>query len=198
MAVGAVMATIAGLLGILSVVGLPFDEVLFSGTGFGAPPPTAVLALTGAVLAGAAAFSVAQALAFRSAFETLAFFDPRYARPRGLALLAVIGVLIGSVGWVVIVGGFYEAVLCAGSKTSIPATCVPVGPLLAGLALVGLGGLLAFVGYIGIAIGLWRAGSRYRSVPMRIGAILLLIPLVGTLGALLVLAGALRQRAGLT
>lgn len=195
-AFGAAMAFVAGLIGIVTAAGLPVASVLLGGSG-GDTVSVSLLALTGLALAGAAAFSVVQAFLFRSAFEGLAFFDPRFARPSTLALLAVFGILVTALGAVLIVGSFYEATVCAGSASSIPPSCVPGGPLLVGLFVAAIGTILAFVGYVGVALGIWRTGGRYRSTMLRVGAVLMVVPFVATVGAVVVWVGARRRSAHL-
>jgi hypothetical protein len=85
-------------------------------------------------------------------------------------------------------------VSCAGSGVPIPSSCLLSNTFWGGVALLGLGGLLAFVGYIGVLLGIWRLGTRYADAMFKVGAILLIIPYINLIGAILILIGARTAR----
>ncbi len=193
------LAALLALANALSVilVSVAFSEwgslVTFAGATGGVTvsvPPLWVaiaLAISGAIIA------IAEILAFRAAFGGLAYFDRRFATPAKLASLMLIGSLVVLVAGVVLLDFLYGAVQCAGTGNVVPASCISLSTLWLGLALAGVGGLVTLVGYLGVVVGVWRLGGRYRVGLFRVGAVLLLIPFVSALGSIIVAFGAWRH-----
>jgi hypothetical protein len=149
--------------------------------------------VTLALVAGGSGVALAETLAFFSAFRGLACFDYRFSAPSRFAFLLLIGELVVLFGGVVLTAFLYGAIQCAGSGHAVPSSCIDLATFWAGFALLGIGSIVTLVGYVGVAVGVWRLGTRYRVRLFRIGAVLLLIPYVSGLGSALVALGARRQ-----
>lgn len=154
----------------------------------------AVAVLFGVLLSASLAISLVQLWLFRSAFSDLAPIDSRFSTPRTLVLVAMIGfvlVLLGFVGLIVVV---FQPNTCTSGGSSATSPCVNLGASLGFLALLAVGGITVFVGYIGLLVGIWRLGTRYDEGLFKAAAILLiLIPFVGAI-LLLIAARSSRKR----
>jgi len=140
-------------------------------------------------LGTAAVVSILELLLVRGGFVELSAHDHRFTSPASLALVAVIGVVLASLGVGLLFDALYRAVACAGVGNPIPTGCLPGGEELAGFGLTGVGAIMAIVGYIGVLIGIWRLGTRYDETVFKVGAILLIFPLLNIVGAILLLVG---------
>ncbi len=58
-------------------------------------------------------------------------------------------------------------------------------------------GIIGLIGYIGVAIGIWRFGVRYGEGKFKAGAILIFFPLLNVVGLVLILIAARSTRAKL-
>jgi hypothetical protein len=186
---------------ILSLVGVIFGLAVSAVTNLGG----LVSATTGssgvvvrlppvALLVGVVVTSVAVELAglffYRTAFRTLAPVDRRFSTPSGLALVAIVGLVLAVLGVGLFLAALYEAVHCVGAGNPITQACLFTGTFYGGTALLAIGAIVAVVGYIGVLVGIWRLGSRYERSLFKVGAILLLIPYLNLVGAILIWAGA--------
>ena len=88
-----------------------------------------------------------------------------------------------------------QAITCAGSGNPITSACLNVGTLLGIVAVMGITAIIILVGYIGLLIGIWRLGSRYSSDGFKVGAVLLIFPVLSVAGAILILVSARNARA---
>ncbi len=131
---------------------------------------------------------------YRQAFRALAPGDPRFATPATLVLLALVALVIVVLGAIGLVDVVYQAVLCAGSGNPITSTCINVGDLLGLVAVVAIGGIIALIGYIGLLIGIWRLGTRYGEGMFKVGAILLIFPVLSFVGLIMILVAARSAR----
>lgn len=143
------------------------------------------------VLVGVA-FSIVNILLLRTSFRELVPHDRRFSTPSKLALLAVVGVVLVVIGLYPLLLGAQSFLVCASNttNTTLQAQCPGLGEALAGFGLLAVGGIIALVGYIGCLVGIWRFGSRYGNDLFKIGAILLIFPLLNVVGAILILVGA--------
>jgi uncharacterized membrane protein len=132
---------------------------------------------------------------YRSAFHTLAPHDSRFSTPASLVLLALIAILIIVAAAAYLVYGAYEAILCAGSGHPVTSACFSVGTLLGLVAIVGVAAVLALIGWIGLLIGIWRLGSRYNESLFKVGAVLLIFPVLNVVAVILILVAARSARA---
>ncbi len=137
-------------------------------------------------------------LLYRAAFRDLARVDRRFASPASFALVAFIGVILAVTGAALTLDALYRAVQCAGAGHPLTSACLPLGSLFGGIALVVIGGIAALVGYLGILIGVWRLGTRFDEAAFKVGAILLILPLLNIVGAILILIGARAGRRKVT
>jgi Protein of unknown function (DUF973) len=165
--------------------------------------PTFVLSVETLYFIGAVAgiglvFGLVELLFYRQAFATLAAVDPRFSTPSSLVLAAMVGlviVVLAGVGLFVVV---YQAILCAGAGSPITSTCLDAGTLLGLVGLLVVAALIVFVGYIGLLVGIWRLGTRYDESLFKVGAVLLIIPVLNLVGLILIIvaARAARNKAG--
>lgn len=182
------MASVAGLV-VSSVTDVSRLITVTSGTGgtsIALLPPWVWVALIGLD----AALGVTEILLFRSAFRRLADVDRTFSTPATFALLACIGVLLALVGVGLLLDALYHAVQCAGSGVPIPSSCLLTGTFWGGVGLAGIGAIVAVIGFLGILLGIWRLGTRFGDTKFKVGAILLIFPLLNILGAILILLGA--------
>ncbi len=150
-----------------------------------------------AVVVIALVFVLAEVGLFRSAFRTLAPQDPRFRTPASLALLLLIALvlLLPIYAWTIVL--IASVLSCTGSASTIPAACVSGALLAAALLLVAVA-IAAFVGYVGLLIGIWRLGSRFQDSRFKVGAVLLIFPLLNLVGAILILLAARAPRTART
>ena len=132
---------------------------------------------------------------FRLAFVDLGHSDPRFSTPATLVLLILVALPILLLALFGLVSVLEQAISCAGSGNPITSACLGVGTLLAIVAVMGITGIIIFVGYIGLLIGIWRLGSRYSSDGFKVGAVLLIFPVLSVVGVILILVSARKARA---
>ena len=150
-------------------------------------PPVA-LVIT--VIAVSATVEAVGLYLYRSAFVTLAPVDRRFSTPGALALVAIVGLVLAVLGVCLLLIALYHAVQCAGSGNPVTQACLFTGTFWASLALLAVGGIVAVVGLIGVLLGIWRLGTRYRQSLFKVGAVLLIFPYLNLVGAILIWAGA--------
>ena len=126
-----------------------------------------------------AGFAVTGLLVFRFVFRQLRSVDASFSVPAVFALLAIAGTL----GWAVVIDAIFAALTSPGPFPFL---------VISGLVSVVLAIQLA--GLIGVAIGIWRLGTRYDRWTVQTGAVLLVLPYVGVAGAVLILLGARSAR----
>ncbi len=146
------------------------------------------------------AFTIVQVLLLRAAFRQLAPIDSRFSTSSKLALLLIIGFVLVLVGLIPLTIGAQGISGCITNSTNstLSPNCPGLGDLVLGGLVVFVGGILTLIGYIGCLIGIWRFGSRYQTDLFKVGAILLIIPVLSVVGAILVLVGShsARERLG--
>jgi len=148
-----------------------------------------------AILAGVSLFLLLIELVYyRDAFRTLAPHDARFSTPARLVLLLLVTTVIIAVLGLLLFYTLYEAVVCAGASGVITSACLNVDNTLALAGLLGLTAIGALVGFIGLLLGIWRLGSRYGDGKFKVGAILLIIPLLNVVGIILILVAARSTR----
>ncbi len=135
-------------------------------------------------------FEIVEVLLMRDAFQTLKRIDGRFSTPSTLALVLLIAIVLVVVAALGIYAELFQAIACAGAGNPIPSSCVNAGTLLGLIGLVVLFAIVAFVGYVGVLVGIWRLGTRYDEGILKVGAVLLIIPVLNFVGAILVLVGA--------
>jgi uncharacterized membrane protein len=151
-----------------------------------------------AVSAGSFVLTFVEAILYRGAFRTLAGIDSRFATPSTLTLVLIVAlvlvVLVGAGIFVVV----YQAVECAGAGNPLTSSCLSLGTALGLVGLLGVVAIVALVGFVGLLIGIWRLGTRYGESMFKVGAVLLIIPLLNFVGAVLILLAArsARERIG--
>jgi hypothetical protein len=145
-------------------------------------------------LLGGAVLSLTEILLFRAAFHGLAREDHTFSTPASLAIVAFVGLVLALAGLGLFLKALYDAVACAGSGVPITSACLITGTFWGAVSLLGIGALLALIGYIGILIGIWRLGTRYADSLFKVGAILLIFPYLNLVGGVLILVAARRAR----
>lgn len=138
---------------------------------------SSVLVLAGAILLLLSLFF------YRRSFAALRKVDPRFYVASVLCILGSVGFLLLLVAAVVVAGNTSSLLSCVAGHPSHALSCLESGqPLGAVTAIVGF--LLGWIGGLGIMIGLFVAGNRFRSGALTGGAalyglllLLLLVPL---------------------
>lgn len=127
---------------------------------------------------------------FRGGFLSLRSVDQRFSTAPTWALLTIVGLVLVGLGLVLFLGGFVQLLACIGPSSSIPASCIPLGLILGGAALLLIGVIVLLIGYIGTLVAIWRLGTRYDDSMFKIGAVLFIIPFLSIVGQILVLVAA--------
>lgn len=110
-----------------------------------------------------------------------------FGAPMVLTLLGLLGAFLLVLGAGLILGQVYSAVNCAAGAAV--GSCISLSTVAAGVYAI-LGGLfLAFLGWIGLILGLYRMGKRYDSGLTKVGAILYIIPFLNLVATILVFIG---------
>jgi hypothetical protein len=185
-------AALCSLIGLALALLGPFVFIVISGfalpifgSRFGSTALTigAIELLVGLVVAG----SVLQVVSFglyTSAFGLLRRVDLRFRVPRILTIVGLVGFVMILLGTGLILGFIFQAVSCAASGAA--SSCLDPSLLLGASGLILLGSILGLVGWIGLLVGIFRAGSRYESSLLKVGAILMIIPLVNIVAPVLI------------
>ncbi len=147
------------------------------------------------VVAVAVILTFLELIFFRLAFVDLGQFDSRFSTPGTLVLLILVALPILLLALFGLVYALEQAITCAGSGNPITSACLNVGTLLGIVAVMGITAIIILVGYIGLLIGIWRLGSRYSSDGFKVGAVLLIFPVLSVAGAILILVSARNARA---
>ena len=193
-------AAIIGLVGAaVSLVDL-FGSSGFAAIGVVTTPGGSTVSLNsgglyflGVVVASGLILSVLELYFCREAFRTLAPVDHRFGTPSTLALLAIIGVILIALLGVGLFVSLFQAVSCADGNP-ITRACINLGAvlgLIAGLLIVAI---VAFIGYVGVLIGIWRLGTRYNDGLFKAGAILLIFPVLNLVALILIAVAARSHR----
>ncbi len=174
------------LAGIVSVI------VVFAGLGFLTISSQYFLSALWTVLFIGAAVELFSLLELWTGLRALVGTDRwHFGTPSKLLILAVIAIPLISLGVYLEFStpGLLSSVT---NQNSVNATqIVTTHPTIIAAAFLDLiGGILAFIGFIGgVMLGLWRIGSRYNETIIKVGTILLVIPLIDTLSPILFLIG---------
>lgn len=189
--IGAVVSLV-----VLFTGGLSLSVGASSGGSTSSLPGGSALWLELGVVVVADAFVLVEVGLFRSAFRTLAARDARFRTPASLALVLLIALvlLVPLYAWTIVL--IASVLSCTGTATSIPASCISSALLGAALLLIVVA-IAALVGYVGLLVGIWRLGGRFADSRFKIGAVLLIFPLLNLVGAILILLAARARRSAL-
>jgi len=150
---------------------------------------TALYLVLGVALIGLA-LSMVSFWFYRDGFIALRGIDARFSSSPTWALLVIIGLVMVWLALVAVLVGLLQLLSCVGAGTTIPTSCVSLGVLLGGLALLFVGLVVLLIGYIGTLVAIWRLGDRYGNSLFKIGAVMLIIPFLSIVGQILILIGA--------
>ncbi|MGC2033927.1 MAG: DUF973 family protein [Thermoplasmata archaeon] len=142
--------------------------------------------LTSAALGGV--LTILSMIFGRRCFVLLRPIDSRFSTPASLSLVALVGLAIALIGEIVLLALFIQSSGCA-SELAAPANCGVQGfttDTLIALGFAGLGGLLLLIGGIGMLIGIYRLGTRFDVGLFKVGAILLIFPILSLIGVILI------------
>jgi hypothetical protein len=146
-----------------------------------------------AAMAGGLILGVVSYVFFFLGFRAIRRGDPAFGAPTALMIVGLIGYLMAAGGVVLVLGTIASAISSAAAGTVTAGSAVlDLNVLLGGLALIGLGAILGLIGVIGLALGNWRAGTRYTESSAKIGAILSIFPIVSIVGYVLLLVAYVR------
>jgi len=216
MGLGAWMGLFAGLLAIvIPIVAVVVSSYHVGGVfSFG----TFVQASSGLILAGAILYLLSLFL-YRRAFAALRKVDSDFSAASFLCLVGSLGFLLIIISAAVLAGSAASVFSCAHGQPSHALSCLESGQPLG--AYTGIAGFVcAWLGGLGIVLGLWLAGGRFARrtidagavvylvflflvlvpfVELAVGipdvqALLLLVPVLTILAPLLVLVGAGERR----
>ncbi len=185
---GAVVGLVIELFG--RIAGLVYFTTTPAGRSLSLPSPW----LWALLLGFEGVIALVEIYLWRGAFRGLSRVDPRFSTPSTLALVALMGTVLAVVGLAVFLDALYLTVRCDGVGNPITLACLPTAQFFGGLALFGIGGLAALIGFIGILIGIWRLGTRYGEGVFKASAVLLIFPILNLVGAILILISARSKR----
>jgi Protein of unknown function (DUF973) len=193
--------TVASLLGLLVQaliwIGVAIFDLLYSaisnstviaGTGGTTLPgwvSVNTLYIAVGLTAGGLVLGIVSYIFFYLGFRAIKRGAPDFGAPTTMVLVGLIGFLMIVLGLGIIIGTFVSAINSASSSGA----SLDLGALFGGIALIGLGGLLALVGVIGLVLGNWRAGTRYQETTIKVGGILTIIPYLSIVGYVLLVVG---------
>jgi hypothetical protein len=191
------LAAILGLVGaILSVVDLFFTPAVsfigVSSAGSGTSVTVNLSALYFAAGVGVTGIilGLIELWLYRGAFGTLRRQDTNFSTPATLTLVAFVALVIIVAVAAALVVVLYQAVVCAGSGNPITSACIDKATTLGLLAVLGVTAIALLIGYIGLLIGIWRLGTRYNETMFKVGAILLIFPVLNVAALILILVAA--------
>jgi uncharacterized protein DUF973 len=188
---GAVTALISLLLALLSpiaIILLSGIEVHYGGFHFGSGSfNNTIFEEILVVVSIGFLIAIVAVILYTLSFGAFRKVQSGFGGPRVLLILGVIGTFLIFVGVVLILSQFLMAVSCV--KAGGSASCVSISSIVGAVLVIFLGLFLAFLGWIGLIIGLWRIGSRYHSTITKVGAILTIIPVVSIIAPILILIG---------
>lgn len=192
MARAAALTSLIGLLLVLSVpllfyftlsVNLP---LLGHTVGSGTLTVTLLEEMLGLVLAGIIV-SLVSVVLYVVAFNSLRKVHNGFGAPMGLTIVGLVGFLLILAGIGLALVTVLQAVGCAASGAA--SGCISLGTLAVGVYAALGGAFLAFIGWIGLLIGIYRIGKTYRSTATKVGAILYILPFISTIAPLIVFVG---------
>jgi Protein of unknown function (DUF973) len=172
----------------IAIILLVGVEVHYGGFHFGTGAATvsSIEELLVVVVLGAA-LSLVSLILYLVSFNVFRKVTSGFGGPVALLVVGLVGLLLIVVGLALVLSDFFRVVACttSGATTS----CLDLNQLV-GAVLAIFGGLfLAFLGWIGLVIGVYRIGKRYGSTITKVGAILLIIPFLGLVAPILILVG---------
>ncbi len=144
-----------------------------------------------AVVVASLVVAIASTYFYRQAFLALRPIDPgKFSSPATFAVVLIVGALLAMIGIGLVYGGLSAFSGCAPPSNTFRNGCAAsmLAYFAGGALLLVVAAILAIIGIIGTAIGIWRYGSRYSSTLLQVGSILYLF--LGFIGAILILVGA--------
>jgi cytochrome bd-type quinol oxidase subunit 2 len=147
-----------------------------------------------ALVLASAALSIVIVVLLRGSFRRLGAFDSRFSTPAKYSLLLLVGIVVLAVGLLPLTFGESIGNCMASNNGTLSGNCRGLGEIAVGGLLVLAGGIMSLVGYVAILLGIWRSGARYREDMFKVGAVLLLIPLLSIVGGILILVAARSAR----
>jgi hypothetical protein len=122
------------------------------------------------------------------AFNALRKLRPGFAAPMALTIVGLLGLLLVVVGIAWLLQDFLQA-STACSAPGATSSCFDISQTVGAVFSIFGGLLLAFIGWIGMILGVYRIGKTYGSTLTKVGAILYIIPFVSLIAPILVLVG---------
>lgn len=124
----------------------------------------------------AASFLVAELSLFVLGFRVLSRLTEGFAAPAMVALVGVAGGVLLLAGWLDAAGAGF------------------IGVHQGDFELVSAGAVLAIAGSVGVALGVWRLGKRYRRELLKVAGALLVLPVISLVGDVLLILVTLQER----
>ncbi|MCI4357596.1 MAG: hypothetical protein L3J95_04420 [Thermoplasmata archaeon] len=181
-----------GLIGALIGIVLPVGLLLETAYAPGGPSPLGgpQLTLLALILTAGLLLLVVSFVMYRSAFAALRTAEPKFWVASALCLIGTVGLIVVLVASVAVGGSVGEVARCAHGSPSHALACLRAGSSgeVLGASLAVLGFWLAWVGGVGIVIGLGLEGRRIRKPALVAGAAayaLVLLAFIGPFAALL-------------
>jgi len=126
-------------------------------------------------------------LFYARSFRAFRKVQPGFGAPYALVVVGIVGAVLVFLGLLVVLDQIATNLACLENTQS--SSCVSLTAIGTGVIAIFLGLLLSLLGWIGVLIGVFRIGSRYRSTVLQVGAILTIIPIVTVVAPILILIG---------
>lgn len=196
------LATVFGLIGailsVIELVGSPaFSLFSVSTSGTSSTVTGSATSVYAVAALSAAGIVVAMLMLwnYRRAFASLATYDSQFSTPATLTLLAIIAIGVLFLVLFGLLALVFQAITCSGIGMPLKTGCINVGALIGLAVLLFAVAIVALIGYIGFLIGVWRLGTRFDNGLFKVGAVLLIFPVLNIVGLVLLLVAARATRA---
>jgi hypothetical protein len=138
------------------------------------------------VIAVGVALLIIAGILYTLCFASFRRVYPGFSGPTGLGIVGLIGCLLILLGLASYLVQSFSASACS---VSTLADCAGLSAFYLDLSVVVGGLLLAFIGWIGLIIGIFRIGKRYGSTITKVGAILYIVPVLNVVAPILIYVG---------
>jgi hypothetical protein len=162
---GAVVGMLGGLVGLVLPISVNLLAVYRA---VGVPSANATLVhFTSALVIGGTVLIALSLLVYRNGFAALRKADPRFYTASVLCIIGSVGLLLLGIGAAVALESSPSLAQCLRTTPNLALTCLQAAPPLTAYSVV-VGFWMAWLGGLGIVVGLAMGGRRFRVI--RIGA----------------------------
>jgi MFS family permease len=191
----AILSLLGALVGLVAGFGTDVVTVTRTSSETTLSPDRSNLFLFGVLIVVGVILTFLELIYYRRAFTTLEHHDPWFSTPTKLVLLLLVVLPLLLLTVLAFIYAVYEAGVCATSLNNLPSSCLGTVTVSGVVVTLLILGIIFLVGYIGLLIGIWRLGTRYGAVGFKVGAVLLLFPILNLVAVILILVSVSSSRA---